>query len=198
MREPRDRPGEIALVEGSVPPGVGLRELISESEVVFYMAGTSTPESASLDPGASIANHIVPAAAVLDLMCDTPTRRIVVASSGGTVYGAAMEFPTPEDHPTRPISLHGHHSLTIERYARFFAERYAICGDSSTAWQGPICTYAEHIWNEDGQQAGPVAEPWNAFTNLAPSFFVHLPLWTGVGGSSLGSSKSWGCSLTAF
>jgi len=126
MREPRDRPGEIALVEGSVPPGVGLMELIAESDVVFYMAGTSTPESANLDPGASIANHIVPAAAVLDLMCDTPTRRIVVASSGGTVYGAATEFPTPEDHPTRPISLHGHHSLTIERYARFFAERHGF------------------------------------------------------------------------
>jgi UDP-glucose 4-epimerase len=88
------------------------------------MAGSSTPESASLDPGASIANHIVPAAAVLELMRDTPTRRIVVASSGGTVYGAATEFPTPEDHPTRPINLHGHHSLTIERYAEFFAERY--------------------------------------------------------------------------
>jgi hypothetical protein len=50
MRKPRDRPGEIAFVERSVPPRIGLRELISEADVVFYIAGTSAPESASLDP----------------------------------------------------------------------------------------------------------------------------------------------------
>jgi prepilin-type N-terminal cleavage/methylation domain-containing protein len=57
----------------------------------------------------------------------------------------------------------------------FFAERYAICGDPAFAWQNP-CTYAEHIWNEDGQNVGPRAEPWNTFSNLTPSFWVHLPL----------------------
>jgi UDP-glucose 4-epimerase len=56
----------------------------------------------------------------------TSTRRVVVASSGGTVYGIATQFPTPEDHVTRPINLHGHHSLTIERYADFFAERFGF------------------------------------------------------------------------
>jgi prepilin-type N-terminal cleavage/methylation domain-containing protein len=65
----------------------------------------------------------------------------------------------------------------------FFAERYAICGDASTAWSSPI-TYAEHIWNEDGQNVGPVAEPWNTFSNLTPAFWVHVNLWSGVGGSS--------------
>jgi hypothetical protein len=65
----------------------------------------------------------------------------------------------------------------------FFAERYAICGDASTSWHRPI-TYAEHIWNEDGQNVGPVAEPWNTFSNLTPAFWVHVNLWSGVGGSS--------------
>src|SRR5262249_10921412 len=69
----------------------------------------------------------------------------------------------------------------------FFAERYAICGDPNGGWndsQQPL-TYAEHIWNEDGQNTGPVAEPWNNRCNLDPGFWVHLfPLWSGVGGSS--------------
>jgi UDP-glucose 4-epimerase len=116
----------IRLVEGEVPPGGPLLELIAAADVVFYMAGTSTPSMASADPGGSIVRAVVPAAAVLDLMREAPTRRIVVASSGGTVYGVAEQLPTPEDYPTRPISLHGHHSLTIERYAQFFAERHGF------------------------------------------------------------------------
>jgi UDP-glucose 4-epimerase len=126
LRERRPDRGEIRLVEGEVPPGGSLRELIAAADVVFYMAGTSTPSMASADPGGSIIRAVVPAAAVLDLMREAPTRRIVIASSGGTVYGAAEQLPTPEDYPTRPISLHGHHSLTIERYARFFSERHGL------------------------------------------------------------------------
>lgn len=118
--------GRIELVEGELPTGRGLTELIAAADVVFYMAGGSTPAMASADPGDSIVRHVVPAAAVLDLMRETSTRRLVLASSGGTVYGIATQLPTPEDHPTLPISLHGHHSLTIERYAQFFAERYGF------------------------------------------------------------------------
>jgi UDP-glucose 4-epimerase len=125
-REQRGGPGKIRLVEGEIPPADGLRRIIAEADIVYYLAGSSTPASASSDPGASITRHVVPAAAVLDLMRETPTRRIVIASSGGTVYGAATRLPTPEDHPTKPINLHGHHSLTIERYAEFFAETSAF------------------------------------------------------------------------
>ncbi|MCW3029474.1 MAG: NAD-dependent epimerase/dehydratase [Solirubrobacterales bacterium] len=116
----------IRLVEGEVPPGGALTEHLASADIVFYMAGSSTPAAASTDPGGSMARHVVPAAAVLDLMRETDTRRIVISSSGGTVYGAPTTLPTPEHHPTRPISLHGHHSLTIERYAEFFAEKHGF------------------------------------------------------------------------
>jgi prepilin-type N-terminal cleavage/methylation domain-containing protein len=59
----------------------------------------------------------------------------------------------------------------------FFAERYAICGpDPNFGWTDtqPL-RYAEHIWNEDGQNGGPVAEPWNPKSNTTPTFWVHLP-----------------------
>lgn len=118
--------GRIELAEGELPAGRGLAELIDAADVVFYMAGSSTPAMAQTDPGGSITTSVVPAAAVLDLMRGTSTRRIVLASSGGTVYGAVEQLPTSEEHPTRPISLHGHNSLTVERYAMFFAEQYGF------------------------------------------------------------------------
>jgi prepilin-type N-terminal cleavage/methylation domain-containing protein/prepilin-type processing-associated H-X9-DG protein len=45
-----------------------------------------------------------------------------------------------------------------------FFERYAICGDNTSNIAGwavdaaGTTDYAEHIWNEDGQSAGPVAQ----------------------------------------
>ncbi|HWG73094.1 MAG TPA: NAD-dependent epimerase/dehydratase family protein [Acidimicrobiales bacterium] len=119
-------PGTVDLIEGAVPPGKGLQELIEAAEIVFYLAGESTPATAKSDPGGSITGLVVPAVAVFDLMRPTSTRRVVVASSGGTVYGVADHFPTPESHPTRPISVHGQSSLTVERYAGFFAQQYGF------------------------------------------------------------------------
>lgn len=126
VRKDRSSKGQIELAEGELPAGRGLTELIDAADVVFYMAGSSTPAMAQTDPGGSITSSVVPAAAVLDLMRGTSTRRIVIASSGGTVYGAVKQLPTSEEHPTKPISLHGHNSLTVERYAMFFAERHGF------------------------------------------------------------------------
>lgn len=126
LREDRSGRGEIDLVEGQLPAGAGLRELIDDADVVFYLSGSSTPAMAHTDPGGSILSSVVPAAAVFDLMRPTSTRRIVVASSGGTVYGSVNSVPTNEDHPTKPTSIHGHNSLTIERYAAFFAEQHGF------------------------------------------------------------------------
>jgi prepilin-type N-terminal cleavage/methylation domain-containing protein len=79
--------------------------------------------------------------------------------------------------PSRLASVTDGLSNTI-----FFAERYAVCGlQAPGTWGAP--SYAEHIWGEDGQNVGPVAEPWNLNSNMTPSFWVHVPLWSGVDGS---------------
>jgi prepilin-type N-terminal cleavage/methylation domain-containing protein len=68
----------------------------------------------------------------------------------------------------------------------FFAERYAICGaNPGDGWNSNTqLLYAEHIWNEDGQNSGPRGECWNIRANLCPAFWVHLPgAGSGDGGS---------------
>jgi UDP-glucose 4-epimerase len=126
-----DDPGLVAgepirRVRGTLPPGDGLHELIAAAEIVFYLGGSSTPAMAGTDPGGSIVSSVVPATALLDLMRSTTTRRVVIASSGGAVYGVASRLPTPETHPTEPISIHGHNSLTVERYAMFYARHHGF------------------------------------------------------------------------
>ncbi len=63
----------------------------------------------------------------------------------------------------------------------FIAERYTICGPGNesggnNAWsagQGAVINFAEHVWNEDGQNAGPVGEYYDPKANITPCFFVH-------------------------
>jgi prepilin-type N-terminal cleavage/methylation domain-containing protein len=73
----------------------------------------------------------------------------------------------------------------------FFAERYAVCGpDPNLGWasSNPL-RYAEHIWNEDGQNAGPRGEVWSVQDNITPCFWVHMP----GAGSGNGNSPSAKC-----
>ncbi len=70
-------------------------------------------------------------------------------------------------------------SMTI-----YVAERYTVCGPGNesggnNAWSvansaGQIINYAEHIWNEDGQNCGPVGEYYYPAANIPPAFWVHL------------------------
>jgi prepilin-type N-terminal cleavage/methylation domain-containing protein len=55
----------------------------------------------------------------------------------------------------------------------FVAERYCICGpgnewSGNNAWGNGNLTYAEHIWNEDGQFSGPNSEPWDNRSAITP------------------------------
>jgi UDP-glucose 4-epimerase len=148
---------DLTLVRGEIQVGAELEQLIAAAEVVFYMAGSSTPVIAHADPGGSIASHLAPALAVCSLVGKVRASRLVMASSGGTVYGIPERVPTDERHPTRPVNLHGEHSLTLERYSRFFAAangfdvtllRYSNPygpGQSSQGGQGVIAAWCRAL-----------------------------------------------------
>ena len=53
-------------------------------------------------------------------------RRVIFASSGGTVYGEQEVFPAGESDRTEPLSPYGVAKLASERYLGFYASVYAI------------------------------------------------------------------------
>lgn len=116
---------QVPLAAGQ-PPGEDLAMLIAHSDVVAMLAGTSTPAFSDQDAVGSMVGSLVPVLTVLDAMRHTQARALVLASSGGTVYGRVRTTPTPEDHPTDPISLHGFNALACERYADFYARVHGL------------------------------------------------------------------------
>jgi UDP-glucose 4-epimerase len=52
--------------------------------------------------------------------------KLVIVSSGGTVYGRANSLPIAETHPTNPISPYGITKLTLEKYAGMFALNFGL------------------------------------------------------------------------
>ena len=117
---------EIDLIEGVVAPTPELSALIGEADVVIFMAGTSTPVHADRHTASSMLDSVATALTVLDLMRGSSTRRVVLPSSGGTVYGEPRQLPTDESQPLDPISIHGLNSVVTERYAQFYSNRHGL------------------------------------------------------------------------
>lgn len=53
-------------------------------------------------------------------------KKIIFASSGGTVYGEQQYFPADEEHPLKPCSPYGISKLTNELYLSFFKKVYGL------------------------------------------------------------------------
>lgn len=113
-------PAGIELVEAEVGTGRALAEAVSGVSAVLCLAGSSTPSAAASDPDGALLGSLSPVLAVLESAHDAGVSRVVVSSSGGTIYGAVATTPTTEDEPRRPSSLHGVNYLAVEGFADFY------------------------------------------------------------------------------
>lgn len=53
-------------------------------------------------------------------------KKVIMASSGGTVYGEQEVFPATEEHPTRPISPYGLNKLACEQYLYYYEKKSGL------------------------------------------------------------------------
>jgi len=103
-----------------------LADALRGREVVFHLLGSSLPHTSNQDPAADVASSVIPTLRLLDLCRAAGVRRVVFASSGGTVYGVPAQVPTPEDAPAAPISAYGINKLMIERYLHLYGHLHGL------------------------------------------------------------------------
>jgi UDP-glucose 4-epimerase len=105
-----------------------LASVCAGAEVVFHLASTTLPHSSNLDPGFDVSSNLLGALHVLEAVRRAGGARLVVVSSGGTVYGVPQQVPIPEDHPTEPTCSYGITKLAIEKYVALYRQLHGVQG----------------------------------------------------------------------
>jgi len=94
--------------------------LVAAHDEVVHLAYATVPNTSFEHPLADLEQNLRPAVQLFNIVAEKGARLMLV-SSGGTVYGEAQSTPILEDHPTQPISPYGVTKLTLEKYAYLYA-----------------------------------------------------------------------------
>lgn len=94
-----------------------VRAALRRADAVIDLAYSTVPQTSFEDPIFDIVSNLPASVQLLREAAEAGIRKLVLVSSGGTVYGNAASLPIQEDHPTDPVSPYGITKLTIEKYA---------------------------------------------------------------------------------
>jgi len=112
--------------EGNFADASQLARALDGCETVFHLIGTTHPKTSNDDPVHDLEANLVATVRLLEAARRCKVKKIVFASSGGTVYGIPASVPIPEDHKTEPICSYGIHKLAIEKYLRLYDHLYRL------------------------------------------------------------------------
>lgn len=99
--------------------------LFADTDVVVYLSSDSHPSASMEDPERDARNNILPALRMMESCRHHGVRRVLFASSGGTIYGDANE-PVDERHVKHPLSAYGVHKLAIEHYLELYHLQHGL------------------------------------------------------------------------
>lgn len=139
-----------------------LAEVLQGCEEVIDLAYATVPQTSFVDPLFDLMANLPPSLGLLEVTRKLKgLRRVVMVSSGGTVYGPVARIPITEETKTAPVSPYGITKLTIENYALMFhrlhgvpvtivrpANAYGI-GQKAFAGQGFVATAMGYIARGD-------------------------------------------------
>lgn len=95
-------------------------------EVVNHHAAQTSVAVSVQDPKADARINICGTLNILRHAADFDVNKLIFASSGGTVYGEAHQFPIPETARLNSLSPYGISKTAGEFYLRYYADRYDL------------------------------------------------------------------------
>lgn len=118
-------PQGVAYVTGDFARLDLISGLLDCHQEVIHLAYATVPNTSFENPLADLLQNLPP---TVQLFAEVADRggKLVLVSSGGTVYGEAIKLPIRENHPTKPISPYGVTKLTLENYAHLYAVTHGL------------------------------------------------------------------------
>jgi UDP-glucose 4-epimerase len=117
---------EVDLIHGDFMDDMVLRKALKGVDTVYHLITTTFPNMVIESSNYDLLSNLLPTIRMLELAREMGVRRIVYASSGGTIYGEPQQLPIPETHRLAPQSAYGQSKLTIENYLSFYARTTSL------------------------------------------------------------------------
>jgi UDP-glucose 4-epimerase len=102
------------------------RRLFAGADALVHLGCTTNPAHSMQGIAWDAESNIAPSVRLFDAAAEAGIRRVVFASSGGTVYGMPQRMPVSEADPARPLSAYGVSKLAIENYLALYTQLLGI------------------------------------------------------------------------
>jgi UDP-glucose 4-epimerase len=120
------------LVEDDIRDAAAVAKLAESArpEVVFHLAAQIDVRKSVADPAFDASVNVGGTANVLEAARAAGSRRFVLISTGGAIYGegAGKELPLGEDAPVEPLSAYGQSKFAAEGYLALYERLYGLSG----------------------------------------------------------------------
>lgn len=103
-----------------------LLEALESIDIVVHLISTTLPKTSNDDPVFDVQSNVIETLFLLEQCVAKGIRKIIFASSGGTIYGVPQTVPVHEESQTNPICSYGICKLTIEKYLELFKQLYHL------------------------------------------------------------------------
>jgi UDP-glucose 4-epimerase len=113
------------FIQGDCTDKSDVKEAMKDVDILFHLAANAEVRLELNDPQTCFQQNIYATHLVLEELRQSTAHTIVFASTS-TVYGDATRIPTPEDYPTRPISIYGASKLASEALITSYAHTYDV------------------------------------------------------------------------
>lgn len=117
---------DIELFNGDFLNHTDIEMSLKDVSYVIHLVSTTNPATSEKDPFVDLNTNVEGSIALFQKCVENGgIKRIIFASSGGTVYGDSYPGrPYLETDATKPVSPYGIGKLTIENYLRYYFKSY--------------------------------------------------------------------------
>jgi UDP-glucose 4-epimerase len=99
---------------------------VAGHEFVFHFLSTTTPATADDEPARDARDNLAPSIDLFSACVAGGVRRVVFASTGGSIYGEKTADVLTEDMTPEPISPYAIGKLAIEGYLAYFRRKHGL------------------------------------------------------------------------
>lgn len=154
----------IELFHGEFLNETDLDKALLGIDYVFHFISTTTPISSEANPLVEIDTNIRYSVELFQKCVDNNVKKVIYASSGGSVYGNAGRDLIDENTIPNPISPYAIGKLTTEKFLSYFFEKYGLervvyrisnpygTRQSINARQGVIPIFLQHVLKDEPVQ----------------------------------------------